>query len=111
MYWKSIKKKKPKFNLGEIIWIKSEDEIRQILDSNNKLDGCLFMENMWEYCGEKAKIIKIVKNFWNNDRMLSSKIPIYMLENTRCNGNVYLPKYRCDRNCFFLWHEKWISKT
>jgi len=106
--WKKKTRRRASFAIGNAVRILPRDKIEATLDSDHKLDGCLFMDNMWDYCGHETIIIKIVKNIWNNDIMLKIKTPIYLLNGLRCNGNMFI--HRCDRHCYFLWHENWLEK-
>ena len=110
MILRNRRTKKVKFTVGEIVKIKPREEIRLNLSPDNKLEGCFFMDKMWEYCGQEVKIVKIVKSFWNNDRMLKCRIPIYILEGLLCDGKIKSFDHQCDRSCFFLWHENWLEK-
>ena len=38
--------------------IRSREEILRTLNSADKLDGCLLMEQMWDYCGLGVRVLK-----------------------------------------------------
>lgn len=103
----------PKFNIGEIVKVRSKEEIAKSLDWFNKLDGCLFMDQMWEYCGQRFKILKIVRNFFDEYKykMYRPRVPLYLLESLICKGEVKSFGKQCDRSCYLLWHEDWLEEN
>ena len=105
-----IKRRKPKFAVGQRVRIAESDKIYPTLDSDKKLDGILFMNQMAQYCGKELSIIKVVKTFEYKKLILNTKIPIYMLEGLMCDGNSELLEEKCDLSCYFRWHENWLEK-
>ena len=93
------------FKEGDIVRIRSREEIQRTLDKNYKLEGCLFMDEMWQYCGTKQKIIKKVENFYDeaNFRMCKAR-NIVLLEGLHCPGKFQRYKANCDRFCLFFEH-------
>jgi len=102
-----------KFKPGDMVKVKSAESISITLDKNNKLDGCLFMNQMWDYCGQEFRILKEVKYFFDEHRykMYKPKSTLYILDKVICNGITAEFKHRCDRSCYLLWHEKWLTKS
>jgi hypothetical protein len=101
----------PKFSNGDIVRVCSKERISQSLDSLNRLEGCLMMGEMYNYCGQSCKVLKAVKNFFDERqyKMYKARSPLYILEGVICNGRDETLEQRCDRSCFFLWHEKWLE--
>lgn len=104
------KSKAPKFAIGDNVKVLKEKKIAQTLDSENKLDGCLFMNQMWKFCGQEFKIINVVKHIYYK-RMLKTRAPLYMLEGLVCDGSADEFDNSCDRKCHLLWHENWLERT
>lgn len=100
------------FSEGDIARIRSAEDISQILDSSNKYDGCLFMSQMWRYCGQKFEVIKVVNNIFDEYkyRMYKTKSPLYILNGIICDGIADEFKHRCDRSCYLFWHEDWLER-
>ena len=109
---KRKKEKTPKFKVGNIVRVYSQENISQSLDNFNKLDGCLFMNQMWKYCGQKFKVLKEVNNFFDEYqyKMYKTRSRLYILEGIICKGMTDAFQNRCDRSCYLLWHEKWLEK-
>lgn len=109
---KSRKDKKFQFKAGDFVRVRSAEIISQTFDNFSKLDGCLFMNQMWQYCEQKFKVSKVVKNFFDEHRykMYKTRAPLYILGGIICNGITEAFDYRCDRSCYLLWHEEWLEK-
>jgi hypothetical protein len=102
-----------RFQAGDSVRVRSKEEIRQSLNDLSRTDGCLFMEGMWRYCGGEARIIKPVIFAYDEHlgEMRRTRMPLYVLESAICDGSSGEPELRCDRTCYFLWHEAWLEKT
>jgi hypothetical protein len=101
-----------KFSAGEKIRVKSRGSIAELIQSEGKLDGCLFTEQMWDYCGNTYTVLKAVDYFFNEHRQrtLKTKSNLYILEGLVCNGRTNDFPHNCDHCCFLLWHEEWLEK-
>jgi hypothetical protein len=106
-------KKEPKFRTGEIVRVKSKDTILAVIRPDNRLDGCLFTEQMGNYCGNEYPILRVVNSIFNEQRKRSFKTrsTLYILENLICEGKEDCFPVKCDHGCLLLWHEDWIEKT
>ena len=96
---------------GDIVRVRSKEEIRQTLDKKNRLEGCFFMDEMWLYCGTQQRILRRVEGFFDEAelRMFSTR-DIVLLDGLNCSGKVSYFETRCDRFCFFFWKEVWLEK-
>jgi hypothetical protein len=94
---------------GEIVRVRSEDEIRATLDRWNELKGCAFIDEMAEYCGTTQRVFKSVKRFVDERDYQAKKVRgIVLLEGAICNGTAYYGK--CDRSCLYFWREEWLER-
>ncbi len=98
---------------GELVRIRESDEIRRTLDEDSKLDGCLMTEQMYGFCGNTVKILRVVRNIFDEYefRMFETRRAIYILEDLNCDGRVHEFDKRCDRSCCLLWHEVWLKEA
>ena len=105
--------RKPKFAPGDTVKVRSRQEISKSVDSLGTLDGCLMMNQMWEFCGQGFKILKVVNNFFDEYqyKMYKVRSPLYTLESLICNGVVQSFGHKCDRSCYILWHEDWLERS
>lgn len=92
-----------------MVRVRSRDEIRATLDRWNQLSGCVFMEEMWQYCGTIQKVFKRIEQFLDERDYLVKKCSgLVILENVFCHGTKDFGK--CDRTCFYFWREEWLLK-
>jgi hypothetical protein len=105
-----------KYAIGESVRVLSKEHIMKTLDSNNMLDGCLFMDQMWQYCGRIFKVKIIVKSIFFH-KMLYPRSSIYIIHDSdnssdlRCEGKFPQYENRCDRYCNLVWHENWLESA
>jgi len=105
-----IKNKDITLQPGDIVRVRSREQIKATLDRWNQLKKCAFMEEMWPYCGTTQKIFKRVENFLDERDYLIKKCKgIVALEGVFCEGTKDFGP--CDRSCFLFWREEWLEKT
>lgn len=98
------------FRVGQVVRVRSKQEIQGTLDNWNNLRGCGFMEEMWPYCGTTQRIYKPVNRFVDErDHRLKKARGIFFLEDVHCEGTIDYG--RCDRNCYFFWRKEWLEKV
>jgi len=89
--------------------VRSRDEIESTLDNENRLGGCLFMTEMWDYCGTQQRVLKPVEQFLDErEYRVRRTSGIVLLEGVICQGTEF-PE-GCDHSCFFFWREEWLEK-
>ena len=74
---------------GEWVQIKPFNEIMKTVDVNNKNRGLWFVpQEMGEYCGSKARVVKRVERVLNErtGEMIHFRTPSVMLEDVYCKG-------------------------
>jgi len=113
MFKRNSQFKLPKFSIGDNVRVRSKEEILRNLSPINKLEGCLMMDQMWQFCGKGFKILKVVNNFFDEYqyKMYKVRSPLYILEGLICDGVVKSFEHGCDRSCYILWHEDWLEKS
>ncbi|MEM3765624.1 MAG: hypothetical protein QXU46_01200 [Candidatus Bathyarchaeia archaeon] len=94
---------------GEIVEVKSKDEILATLDFRGRNRGLHFTAEMLKYCGRRYRVLKRV------DKMIVEKtgklreIPnTVILEGVTCDGSDH---GNCPRNCYCLWREIWLKRV
>jgi len=94
---------------GDLVRVRSRDEIETTLDDQKELKGCTFTSEMWAYCGTTQRVLKPMERFLDErDYRIKRCKGIVLLEGVICQGTVF-PK-GCDRACFFFWREEWLEK-
>lgn len=95
--------------VGQSVRVRSKEEIQATLDPWNYLKGCGFMEEMWQYCGTKQRVLKPVQRFLDErDYRVKKARGIVILEGLHCQGTIDYG--RCDRNCYYFWREEWLVR-
>lgn len=94
---------------GDVVRIRSKEEIQSTLDRWNQLKGCAFMGEMWQHCGTEHKVFKLVKKFLDErDYLIKKCSGIVILEGVYCEGTRDFGS--CDRSCFYFWRDEWLEK-
>jgi hypothetical protein len=95
---------------GDLIRVRSFEEIKRTLDPFGELKGCAFLQEMRQYCGTEQKVFKVMHRFMDErDYKMKKTRGLILLENVFCSGTpVFGP---CDRSCFLYWREEWLEKV
>lgn len=94
---------------GDLVRVRASEEILATLNSWQELQGCLFFQDMWRYCGTIQRVLRPVERFVDErDYRVKKAKGLILLEGLICEGT---PDYgRCDRSCFYFWREEWLEK-
>lgn len=94
---------------GDLVRIKTKEEVKSTLDRWNQLKGCAFVEEMWPYCGTTQRVFKPVEKFLDERDYLMKKCHgIVILDGLMCQGTKDFGK--CDRSCYYFWRQEWLEK-
>lgn len=94
---------------GDLVRIRSREEIHATLDHWNQRRGCAFLDEMWAYCGTQQRVLKRVERFLDERDYLTKHCKgIVLLEGLICEGTKHFGP--CDRSCFYFWREEWLEK-
>ena len=95
---------------GELVRIKTKDEIVATLDETMRNRGLGFDEEMSRFCGQIAVVQARVERCIDEKtgRMLTMKSPCITLENIVCEG-VYT--VNCPREFVPFWREIWLERV
>lgn len=94
---------------GDLVRVRSREEIEATLNFSGELKGCGFMKDMWGYCGSVHRVLKPVRRFVDErDYRVKRTSGIVLLEDVICEGTELFGS--CDRSCFFFWREEWLEK-
>jgi hypothetical protein len=96
---------------GDLVKIRSSEEIAKTLDGKNQFERCEFMETMWQFCGGTYNVFKRVEKIldpWTNKLRKCKNLVI--LEGLMCHGD---PTHAsaCDRTCLYYWNEAWLKRV
>jgi hypothetical protein len=95
---------------GELIEVRSREEILSTLDQNGKLDAMPFMPEMLQYCGQRLRVSQRADKTCDNIKQWSLrrvKNAVH-LTGVRCDGASH---GNCDAGCLLFWNEAWLKKA
>jgi len=94
---------------GDLVRVRSREEIRATLDHWNQRRGCAFLDEMWAYCGTQQRVFKRVERFLDERDYITKHCKgIVLLEGLICEGTKHFGP--CDRSCFYFWRKEWLEK-
>ena len=94
---------------GELVEVKSIDEILDTLDRRRRCEGLLWMSGMRKFCGGRYRVHKRVERIVleTNGELRTMKNTV-LLETVMCDGKDF---GNCDRSCFHFWREAWLRRV
>jgi hypothetical protein len=95
---------------GELVWVKTRQEIVSTLDGNNSNRGLSFDPEMVWYCGREARVLRRVERIIDErtGRLLRIKRPCIILEGVTCRGAYHRC---CPRADYPYWREVWLERV
>ena len=94
---------------GELVEVKSKEEILATLDENSCLDGLPFMPEMFRCCGQRFTVYKRAHKtcdtvFPIRSRRMANAVHL----ETRCDGAAH---GGCEAGCLIFWKEAWLKRV
>ncbi len=95
---------------GELVRVKSKEEILLTLDKDLLNRGMGFEAEMSRFCGREARVVRRVDQVIDErtGRMLQMKNPCIVLENIYCEGAY---SANCPRAFVPFWREIWLERV
>lgn len=95
---------------GEMVEVRSREEILSTLDANGRLEAMPFMPEMLQYCGKRFRVSKRADKTCDNikDWSLRRVENAVHLTGVRCDGASH---GSCDAGCLIFWNEKWLKRS
>ncbi len=95
---------------GELVEIRSKEEIMASLDANQRNRGLWFDSEMLPYCGGIYRVLRRVNRIVDEKtgRMLTLKNPCIVLEGVVCKSNFHR---LCPREIYPYWRESWLKRA
>ena len=93
--------------VGDVVEIRSPDEIRSTLDASGCLDGLPFMPEMAASCGQQAVVFRCVDKIYDYGRSKTLRRieDTVLLAGLRCDGRAH---HGCQAACYVLWKNAWL---
>lgn len=95
---------------GELVQVKTKEEVVQTLDVNNKNRGLWFDYEMLQYSGRTFTVVKRIQKIINEKtgKMLRLSAPSIILDEVICKGQCH--KF-CARSEYIFWREAWLKRV
>jgi hypothetical protein len=95
---------------GELVEVRSEEEILATLDDNCGLDSLPFMPEMLQYCGKQFTVYKVAHKLCDTmtrTGMRRMREAVH-LAGVRCDGQAH---GGCQTACLIYWKEAWLKRV
>jgi hypothetical protein len=94
--------------VGELVRVKSLEQIRATLDASGSLGGLPFMPEMHRYCGQQARVYRYLDKVYDyggakNLRRMNDAV---LLCGLRCDGSEH---GGCQAECYLIWKACWLE--
>lgn len=98
---------------GEMVRVKSYEDILATLDIENKNRGLYFDGEYVPYCGGTFRVLRRVTTLVNekNGKLLKLKTPAVILEDVFCRSRYSHDRMFCPRSIYAYWREVWLEKV
>ncbi len=95
---------------GELVQVRSKEEIIATLDDQNRNRGLLFDGEMLPYCGGIYKVLRRVERIVDEKtgKMMNMKYPCIFLEGVVCQSDFHR---LCPRAIYSFWRESWLMRA
>ena len=97
---------------GELVQIKSKEEIIRTLDVNNRNRGLSFDIEMVPYCGGIYRVLRRVEKIINEKtgKMMKFGNDCIVLEEVVCRSCYSRNRLFCPRSIYPYWREIWLTR-
>jgi hypothetical protein len=97
---------------GDLVEVRSPEEILRTLDADGTVDHLPFMPEMVEFCGKRFRVSRrVVKTCFSGSisTMLAfDSDDVVTLEGLRCSGAAHDD---CQKACMIFWREAWLRRV
>lgn len=94
---------------GELVEVKSKDEILATLDLNLRNRGLSFTPEMMKYCGKRYRVLKRLDKYFVEEAGIFRQIAnTVLLDGVTCDGTAH---DGCLRTCYCLYREIWLRRV
>jgi hypothetical protein len=95
---------------GELVEVRSKEEILDTLDENGTLDAMPFMPEMLAFCGKRFHVVKRADKVCDTIagtglRRVENAV---LLDDLRCDGQAH---GGCQAGCLIFWKEAWLRRV
>lgn len=97
-----------RFRVGELVEVRSAEEIWATLDENLELDGLPFMPEMLALCGRRLTVHKVAHKSCDyiGSTGMRRMVDAVHLTDSRCDGSAH---GGCENRCSVYWKTQWLK--
>jgi len=101
-------KPRTKLHVGDLVEVRSREEILQTLDGNGQIEGMPFMPEMFAFCGRQFRVYKSAHKTCDYSvyPFLSRRLTRTVHLETRCDGGAH---GGCEAGCLLYWKYDWLK--
>ena len=98
---------------GELVRVKSHDEILQTLNVRSRNRGLLWDAEEVPYCGGTYRVLRRVTRIIHEKtgKMLEMKTPCIVLDSVICESRYSECRLACPRSIYSYWREIWLERV
>ena len=98
---------------GEVVRVKSAQEIRSTLNVQGRNRGMWFDQEMVKHCGNRYTVEMRVDRIIDEvtGKMLTMKYPCIQLQGVTCSGECTADRLGCPRGINAYWREIWLQRA
>lgn len=95
--------------VGDLVRVKTLDEIRATLDAGGELAGLPFMPEMERFCGRPARVYRVIDKIYDygRSRRMRRLDGCVLLLGLRCDGAAH---GGCEAACYLIWKAEWLRR-
>jgi hypothetical protein len=96
--------------VGDLVEVRSAEEIMATLDERGELDNLPFMPEMLKACGQRLTVHKVAHKLCDtiNTSGLHKMVNAVHLTDSRCDGAAH---GGCQTACLLYWKEAWLKRV
>ncbi|HMG30160.1 MAG TPA: hypothetical protein VK585_08590 [Jiangellaceae bacterium] len=94
------------YRKGDLLRVRSADEILSTLDPDGAVDGLLFMPEMLKYAGREFRVQASAHKTCDGKGATRQMDRTVHLDGLRCDGSAH---DGCQAGCLLFWREEWLS--
>ena len=96
--------------VGDVVEVRSLEEIERTLDESGCLEGLPFMAEMAAFCGRTARVFRCVDKVYDYGRSkrLRRLRHVSLLAGLRCDGSAH---GGCQASCYLMWNDRWLRRV
>jgi hypothetical protein len=98
---------------GELVRVKSHEEILKTVDSGNRNRGMYWDAELVPYCGGTYQVLKSVTKIIDEKtgKMVEMKTPCIILDSVVCQARYSPCRMLCPKSMYPYWREIWLERV